>query len=89
MRALLTAVVATVKVALVALTGTLTVAGTLAAPFEQARWLDLVRLHLEEDDPRVDGRGRAALFDRNRFAERVLTAYRDLVTEDGWRRNHR
>jgi hypothetical protein len=53
--------------------------GTLCAPFDVERWADLVRAHLESGDPRVDGRARAALFGRDRMAERVLQAYGELV----------
>jgi glycosyltransferase involved in cell wall biosynthesis len=56
------------------------VEGTLCAPYERDRWLEALRPHLDHPDPRVPGRIRAALWDRNRFAERVLMAYRDLVS---------
>ena len=55
------------------------VAGTLCAPFDVGKWTDALTGHLAADDPRVDGRGRAALFDRNRLAERVFRAYQDLT----------
>jgi teichuronic acid biosynthesis glycosyltransferase TuaC len=73
-------VVATdVGVAPLALAG---VEGTLCAPFQTAAWSAALAPHLATDDPRVDGRRRAALFDRNRLAERVFRAYQDLtVTE--------
>jgi glycosyltransferase involved in cell wall biosynthesis len=58
------------------------VAGTLAAPFDVATWRAVLDPHLEADDPRVDGRARAALFDRNRFAARVLMAYRDVLSAE-------
>jgi glycosyltransferase involved in cell wall biosynthesis len=54
------------------------VEGTLCAPFDLARWSAALAPHLAADDPRVDGRGRAALFDRNRLAQRVFWAYQDL-----------
>jgi teichuronic acid biosynthesis glycosyltransferase TuaC len=57
------------------------VAGTLCAPFHRAVWLAAVGPHLEDADPRVDGRSRAALFERNRMAERVLCAYRETVAQ--------
>jgi len=65
-----------VGVAPVALSG---LEGTLCAPFERDRWLAALRPHLDHPDPRVAGRARAALFERNRFAQRVLMAYRDLA----------
>jgi glycosyltransferase involved in cell wall biosynthesis len=55
------------------------VGGTLCAPFEREAWLAALRPHLDHPDPRVAGRARAALWDRNRFAQRVLMAYRDLA----------
>jgi glycosyltransferase involved in cell wall biosynthesis len=65
-----------VGIAPVALRG---VEGTLCAPFDTERWLAAVTPHLKDADPRIDGRARAALFDRNRMAARVLEAYRELV----------
>lgn len=53
--------------------------GTLCAPFDPARWGAALAPHLAAEDPRVDGRARAALFDRNRLAERVFRAYEDVV----------
>jgi glycosyltransferase involved in cell wall biosynthesis len=55
------------------------VEGTLCAPFDAARWMPVLAPHLEADDPRVEGRARAALFDSNRLAGRVFQAYRDVV----------
>ena len=55
------------------------VEGTLSAPYDRDAWLAALRPHLESDDPRIDGRRRAALFDRNRMAARVLQAYRELA----------
>lgn len=55
------------------------IAGTLCAPFERGAWRAAVAPHLEQGDPRVHGRGRAALFGSRRMAERVACAYRDLL----------
>jgi glycosyltransferase involved in cell wall biosynthesis len=55
------------------------VAGTLCAPFDTAKWAATAAPHLGHGDPRVQGRTRAALFDRNRLAERVFHAYQDLT----------
>jgi glycosyltransferase involved in cell wall biosynthesis len=55
------------------------VEGTLCAPFDTASWTSALKPHLAAKDPRVEGRRRAALFDRNRLAERVLQAYQDLA----------
>lgn len=59
------------------------IAGTLCGPFESERWAAAVTPHVAAADPRIDGRARAALFDRNRFAERVLRAYQDVLAEPG------
>ena len=67
-----------VGIAPVALRG---VAGTLCAPYDVDGWLRALGPHLEEPDPRVAGRRRAAIFDRNRMAARVFEAYRELVAE--------
>jgi glycosyltransferase involved in cell wall biosynthesis len=53
--------------------------GTLCAPFDPGGWEPALAPHLEHDDPRVDGRGRAALFGSRRMAERVACAYRDIL----------
>jgi glycosyltransferase involved in cell wall biosynthesis len=53
--------------------------GTLCAPFDPDRWTAALAPHLAADDPRVDGRTRAALFDRNRLAQRVFRAYQDVA----------
>ena len=55
------------------------VPGTLCAPFDRDRWLATLRPHLEDTDPRIEGRRRATLFDRGRMAERVFQAYRDIA----------
>jgi glycosyltransferase involved in cell wall biosynthesis len=65
-----------VGIAPVALRG---IDGTLCAPYDRDVWLAALRPHLESDDPRVEGRRRAALFDRNRMAERVFHAYAEVV----------
>ena len=65
-----------VGIAPLALSG---VAGTLVAPFETTAWLAAVRPHLDDPDPRIAGRARAALFDSNRMAMRVFEAYRALT----------
>ena len=55
------------------------IGGTLCTAFDAAVWRDALGPHLAAADPRVDGRARAALFDRNRLAERVFMAYRDVL----------
>jgi teichuronic acid biosynthesis glycosyltransferase TuaC len=66
-----------VGIAPVALRG---VGGTLCAPYERDRWLRALEPHVADPDPRVDGRPRARLFDRNRMAERVFETYRELTS---------
>jgi teichuronic acid biosynthesis glycosyltransferase TuaC len=53
--------------------------GTLCAAFDPQRWAAALAPHLAADDPRVGGRTRAALFDRNRLAQRVFRAYTDVA----------
>jgi teichuronic acid biosynthesis glycosyltransferase TuaC len=65
-----------VGIAPLALTG---IPGTLVAPFDRETWLAALRPHLDDADPRIDGRARAALFDSNRMAMRVFEAYRALT----------
>jgi teichuronic acid biosynthesis glycosyltransferase TuaC len=55
------------------------IAGALCAPFTEEDWQRALAPHLADPDPRIDGRRRAAIFDRNRLAERVLKAYQDIV----------
>ena len=59
------------------------VPGTLCAPFDPERWRRALEPHLESSDPRIEGRGRAALFDRRRMAERVACVYRELAAGRG------
>ncbi len=53
--------------------------GCMAAPFEPGRWAGALRAHMDDPDPRVAGRGRAAWFSTDLMAERVLEAYRELL----------
>ncbi len=55
--------------------------GTLAAPCDLATWTATLEAHLDDPDPRVEGRDRAALFDSNRMAMRVFEVYRALTQE--------
>ena len=50
--------------------------GAHCSPFERERWLRALEPHLAADDPRIEGRDRAALFDRNRMARRAFSAAR-------------
>jgi glycosyltransferase involved in cell wall biosynthesis len=69
-----------VGIAPVALSG---IAGALAAPYDRDAWLAALRPHLDANDPRIDGRRRAQLFGRNRMAERVFQAYREIARDGG------
>jgi teichuronic acid biosynthesis glycosyltransferase TuaC len=53
--------------------------GTLCAPYDRDRWLQALRPHLEQPDPRVDGRPRAELFSTERMARRLAAAYVDVT----------
>jgi teichuronic acid biosynthesis glycosyltransferase TuaC len=55
--------------------------GCLCAPFDVAAWAPVARRHLEALDPRVDGAGRATTLSAARMAERVIEAYRAVLTE--------
>jgi glycosyltransferase involved in cell wall biosynthesis len=68
-----------VGIAPLVLTG---VEGALCAPFDAGRWGELLASHLSKDDPRVEGRSRAALFSSERMADRVLAAYAELAGDE-------
>jgi teichuronic acid biosynthesis glycosyltransferase TuaC len=53
--------------------------GTLCAPYDTPTWAALAGKHLDLPDPRVSGRARASLFERDRMARRVFKAYVDLA----------
>jgi teichuronic acid biosynthesis glycosyltransferase TuaC len=53
--------------------------GTLCAPYHRGAWAEALRPHLERDDPRVKGRGRAEMFGSRRMAERVFKVYLELT----------
>ncbi len=65
-----------VGIAALALAG---IEGTLCAPWELGAWVPVARAQLDQPDPRVHGRARAALFERDRMARRVFQAYRELT----------
>jgi glycosyltransferase involved in cell wall biosynthesis len=65
-----------VGVAPVALKG---IEGTHCGSWDLDRWRDALAPHLDDPDPHVAGRARAALFERRRMAERVLRAYEELT----------
>lgn len=58
-------------------------AGTLCSPFDLERWQAALAPIVAEQDPRVEGRGRADTFSAARMAERVAGAWRSLVAEAG------
>ena len=55
--------------------------GAYCAPWDRDAWREALRPHLEESDPRVDGRARAQLFSADAMAARVVDAWRDLLAE--------
>ena len=65
-----------VGIAPLALSG---IEGTICAEFELEAWRTVAARHLDAADPRVSGRARASLFERDRMAQRVFQAYGDLA----------
>jgi teichuronic acid biosynthesis glycosyltransferase TuaC len=59
------------------------IAGAHCGPFDVDAWRTALAPHLAATDPRVDGRGRAALFSAERMAERVLVAWRAVAADNG------
>jgi glycosyltransferase involved in cell wall biosynthesis len=55
------------------------VPGTLCAPFDARAWRAALAPHLDDPDPRVDGRARAELWSAARMAERVAAAWAELT----------
>ena len=53
--------------------------GAFCAPWDPAAWRAALRPVLEADNPRVDGRERAALFSADRMAARVVAAWHDVA----------
>ena len=55
--------------------------GAFCADWDRDVWKAALRPVLEADDPRVQGRERAALFSADRMAARVVAAWRDVAAE--------
>ena len=55
------------------------VGGAYCAPWDREAWRAALRPVLEAEDPRVDGRDRAAIFSADRMAARVVEAWRDVA----------
>jgi teichuronic acid biosynthesis glycosyltransferase TuaC len=53
--------------------------GAYCAPWDRDGWRAALRPVLEADDPRVEGRARAALFSADRMAARVVAAWHDVA----------
>ena len=53
--------------------------GAYCAAWDPAAWRAAVRAVTEQDDPRVDGKARAALFSADRMAARVVAAWHDVA----------
>ncbi len=56
--------------------------GSLCAGFDLGAWSAAARRHLDDPDPRVRGRSRAAAFSARRMAQRVAIAYREVLGHD-------
>lgn len=54
--------------------------GCLCAPFDAAAWAAVARRHLDAPDPRVAGAARAATLSAAGMAERVIEAYRAVLS---------
>jgi glycosyltransferase involved in cell wall biosynthesis len=52
--------------------------GTLCAPFDPTTWRAALEPHLDNPDPRIDGRTRAEQYATDRMATQVLGAWRSL-----------
>ena len=55
------------------------IAGAYCEPWDRDAWRAALRPVLEAEDPRVDGRARAAIFSADRMAARVVEAWRDVA----------
>jgi teichuronic acid biosynthesis glycosyltransferase TuaC len=53
--------------------------GAFCAPWDREVWRAALRPVLEDPDPRVDGRARAAIFSADRMAARVVAAWQDVA----------
>jgi len=58
------------------------VAGTLCEPYDRDRWAAALAPLLDEADPRIAGRERAAAYSADRMAARVAQAWRELLASD-------
>ena len=57
--------------------------GTLCAPFDVARWRTALEPHLDERDPRVNGRASAMRYSAQQMASRVASAWRAALQSSG------
>lgn len=57
--------------------------GAHCGAFDEVAWRAALQPHLDDTDPRVEGRARAALFSAERMAERVVVAWRAVAAESG------
>jgi len=55
------------------------VEGALCAPFELARWSDVLASHLRAQDPRIEARTHAARYSTQAMAARVVDAWRGAL----------
>lgn len=59
------------------------VKGALCAPFELSRWRAALEPHLLSADPRIEGRTSAGRFSAEAMAERVHSAWKDVLEQSG------
>jgi len=57
------------------------VEGAYCAAFDRDAWRAALQPYLDAPDPRSHGRARAELFSADAMAERVVTAWRDLLED--------
>lgn len=57
------------------------VTGALCAPYDRDRWTRAVRAALDQDDPRIDGRGAVAPWSADTLAHGVLEAWSSLLSD--------
>lgn len=55
------------------------IAGTLCAPFDEQTWREVLTPHLNDRDPRIEGRARAERYSTDRMAAKVLAAWHALA----------
>lgn len=57
------------------------VQGCLVEPFDAERWAEVAGGHVDDPDPRTPGSGGAAAFGAEAMAQRVVIAYREVLSQ--------